>query len=97
MKSMMIAMPAQDIQEQKDEAHRQGKYDLQTLMEAESIKKDPKKMKHVMKHAKNHAASIQSIQDLKDAYEAKYGEGRLLNKKVDAAQKKEESDETVKV
>lgn len=56
---------------------------LHTLMEAEEIKKDKEKMKMVMKHAKHKMATIQSIQDLKNAYNAKYGEGRLMKSKMD--------------
>lgn len=73
-----------------EEAHRQGKWDLETIMAAEEIKADPKKMKHVMKHAKSKMASIKSIQDLKDAYEAKYGEGRLHESAESKAKERKE-------
>lgn len=82
----------------------EGKAALQTLMEAEEIKKDKAKMKSVMQHAKQKMATIQSIQDLKTAYNAKYGEGRLMRKKMmkedsmeGAKHEKSESAKTEKV
>lgn len=66
----------------KEELVAQGKADLQALMDAEDIKADKKKMKQVLKQAKMKMASIQSIQDLKDAYNAKYGEGRIMKEKA---------------
>lgn len=71
-----------------------GKMDLQTLLEAEEIKRDKKKMKHVLKHAKNKMASIQSIQDLKDAYNAKYGEGKLFQQRKAKMEKAHEGSES---
>jgi 3-methyladenine DNA glycosylase Tag len=68
-----------------------GMNDLHTLMEAEGIKKDKKKMKAVMKHAKDKMATIKSIQDLKTAYNAKYGEGRLMREKESKTHEKLES------
>ena len=65
------------------EMDMEGMDALHTLMEAEEIKKDKEKMKQVMKHAKHKMATIQSIQDLKNAYNAKYGEGRLMRKKAE--------------
>ncbi len=66
----------------KEELESTGKEDLCALMTAEEIKKDKKRMKEVQKHASNKMATIQSIADLKTAYNAKYGEGRLLREKM---------------
>jgi len=80
----------------------EGKAALQTLMDAEEIKKDKAKMKSVMQHAKHKMATIQSIADLKTAYNAKYGEGRLMRKKMESMKedsvegKKHESAESAK-
>lgn len=46
---------------------------LRTLMDAEDIKADPKKMEHVQKHAGDKVGKIKSIQDIKDYTSAKYG------------------------
>lgn len=54
---------------------------LQILMDAEEIKKDKKRLKAALKQAKEKMATIKSIQDLKTAYNAKYGEGRLMKEK----------------
>ncbi len=64
-----------------DEARRQGKYDLEKLLEAEEIKANPEKMKHAMAHAEEKMTRIRSIQDLKDLSEAKYGSGALVKKR----------------
>jgi len=64
--------------EDEDEKHldQKGHWDLDTLMSAEEIKQDEKRMEKVMKaHAKK-LASIDSISKLKDIYDAKYGAGK---------------------
>lgn len=62
--------------EAADEAARQGKYDLEKLLDAEDIRSNPDKMKHAMAHADEKMGKIRSIQDLKDVAEAKFGSGR---------------------
>jgi hypothetical protein len=46
---------------------------LDTLMEAEKIKADPRHMANVHKMAGRHMKAIKSIQDLKDLHTAKFG------------------------
>lgn len=59
--------PAED----SDEAKRsKAKYDMEDLLRAEDIKKDPERMKHVKKHAEDHLTKVRSIADLKDLAEA---------------------------
>lgn len=80
----MKAEKSYKVKEPTEADTHQGKWDMQTLMDAEDIKSNPEKMKGVMKHMKTHMARIKSIQDLKDAYDAKYGEGRISSgKRID--------------
>lgn len=64
----------------EEDMERDGKWDHDTLMRAEEIKGDQTRMKYAMKHAEKHAQAVKSIQDLKDIYDAKYGEGQVKKK-----------------
>lgn len=57
-----------------EEAMERAKGDLESLMHAEEIRKDDKRMHAVHHHAKAKMASIKSISDLRNVYDAKYGE-----------------------
>jgi hypothetical protein len=46
---------------------------METLMDAEEIKADPKKMKHVQKMVKKHKKLFKSIADVKKYAQDKYG------------------------
>lgn len=63
--------------ESEEDKERSGDYDLETLMRAKEIENDADKMKYVAKALDKKAASIKSIQDLKNVYAAKF------EKKVD--------------
>ena len=74
----------------EDMARVDGKRHFDTLMEAESIKQDPMKMKHIMKHLKLHKKAFNSIQDLKDKYASLHGTdigSELENKAEDKKEK----------
>lgn len=60
--------PTQDDNDYETQGH------LKTLMDAEAIKSDPAKMQKVHKLAGRHKKAIKSIQDLKDAYQQKFGQ-----------------------
>lgn len=64
--------PAQQ-EKSEEQLNMEAKRHFDTLMEADEIKNDPKKMEHVHKIAGRHMKAIHSIQDLKDLHEAKYG------------------------
>lgn len=63
---------AEDKKEDAEEMLRQGKWDLDSILAAEEIKGDEKRMKYVMKAMETKEKGFRSIQELKDAYKAKY-------------------------
>lgn len=65
-----------DEKEDAEEMARQGGWDLDTLLAAEEIKKNPEKMKFVMKALDKKEQGFKSIAELKMAYDAKFGAGK---------------------
>lgn len=62
--------PKADEEAQESEKERMGEMDLDHLVKAEDIKKDPKKMEYVHKAHEKKTTAMRSIADLKMASQA---------------------------
>jgi hypothetical protein len=68
---------AQEDKEHSEPSDMEKEMWSKTLMDAEDIKNDHMKMKHVKAHHEKMMGKIKSIQDIKDYTAAKYGKKRV--------------------